>query len=136
MDKVVQDAFELACAARDRAYAPYSGFNVGAVIKFKNSDNLYCGSNVENAVNGVSVCAERSAISHGISLKGANPLEFVVVVTHEADQFVSPCGACRQVLFEFCEDADVPVYIFRKGGEHIKKTIGELLPMAYKVKIF
>tara|TARA_Y100000817_G_C16701836_1_gene475210 strand:+ start:179 stop:601 length:423 start_codon:yes stop_codon:yes gene_type:complete len=136
MSDLPKEAFEILKQVNAKAYAPYSGFKVSAVVKVKGDDTLYSGNNVENAVNGASVCAERSAISHMVSQTGAKPLEWVAVLGGKSGEKVAPCGVCRQVIFEFCEDIDVPVYMFADDGSFEKTTIGDLLPMAYKGKDF
>jgi cytidine deaminase len=136
MDKKLEEAFELAKQVNTRAYAPYSGLKVSAVVKLRGDDTLYPGNNVENAVNGASVCAERSAVSNFVSHAGAKAIEWVVVLSSKSGEKIAPCGVCRQVLFEFCDDLDVPIYMFADDGTFDRATIGELLPMVYKGKDF
>lgn len=131
MSDLIQQAFELANETRKKAYAEYSKFKVGAVIKAKGSDQLFNGNNIEFCVNGASVCAERSAVSNMISALGESDIEWVVVVG-DADNITPPCGICRQVLIEFCSSADTPIYMFNPSGKRKDSSIGELLPFFYK----
>lgn len=95
---------EAAKAARENAHAPYSNFRVGAALRAK-SGRIYTGCNVENATYGLTVCAERVAIFKAIS-EGERGFDAVAVVT-DTDGLTPPCGACRQLLWEFCGDAEV-----------------------------
>jgi len=134
MTDLIQQAFSLAEEARKNSYAPYSGFKVGAVVKAKGSDKLYAGGNVENSVNGASVCAEITAISQMITKEGKKELDWVLVVSEQEDPLTPPCGVCRQFMFEFSNDENMPIYIYSLSGKHKKTTMGELLPMAFKGK--
>lgn len=96
---------ELAAQARELAYAPYSHYTVGAAVVAK-SGKIYTGSNVENASYGLTVCAERNAIFKGVT-EGEREFVALAVVTANGG---SPCGACRQVAFEFMHP-DAPVYL-------------------------
>jgi len=114
----------LAREARDKAYAPYSGFAVGAALRAK-SGRIYSGCNVENASYGLTVCAERVAIFKAVSA-GERKFEALAVVTEPQ---ASPCGACRQVLAEFGLDIQVIIADLGKGRKVY--TVGDLLPLAY-----
>jgi cytidine deaminase len=95
---------EAAKAARENAHAPYSNFRVGAALRAK-SGRIYTGCNVENATYALTVCAERVAIFKAIS-EGERGFDAIAVVT-DTDGLTPPCGACRQLLWEFCGDAEV-----------------------------
>jgi cytidine deaminase len=110
-----------AAAARERAYAPYSKFKVGAALKGK-SGRVYAGCNVENAVNGSSICAERTAIFKAVS-EGEREFEAIAVVTENG---ASPCGGCRQVMMEFAPD--MAVIIADTQGRSRFTTVRDLLP--------
>ena len=117
-------------AAREvlaRAYAPYSKFRVGAAV-LAASGALYTGCNVENASYGLTICAERAAISAGIAAEGPAFRIRALAVFNGNDAPCSPCGACRQVIFEFGPDADV-IYQGRQGLEH--STARALLPAGF-----
>ena len=95
---------EAAMAARERAHAPYSNFRVGAAVE-DTSGLIHTGCNIENATYGLTICAERVAIFKAIS-EGAR--SFVrVAVAADTDTLTPPCGACRQILWEFCGDVEI-----------------------------
>ena len=129
VDNVVQSAFELAQKARLNAYADYSGVKVGAAVKIKGSDEIYYGANVEYVVNGVSVCAERSALSHAVSNNGKIEIEFVVVCSN-TEPALLPCGVCCQAISEFAHK-ELPIYIGNKDKVVKKVTFGEVWPNQY-----
>jgi len=112
-------------AAR-RAYAPYSKFQVGAAV-LTGSGKIFAGCNVENASYGLCNCAERTAIFSAVAAKERN-LQCVVVYT-PTPTATAPCGACRQVIFEFGPTARV--LSFCAGSETIDTTITDLLPRAF-----
>lgn len=103
-DPMRQALIDAARAARERAHAPYSHFKVGAALR-GNSGRIFTGCNVENATFGLTVCAERVAVWKAIS-EGERGFDSVAVVT-ESDMLTPPCGACRQILWEFCGDAEI-----------------------------
>jgi cytidine deaminase len=100
MDPLIEAAREV----RKRAHAPYSNFKVGAAIEDENG-RVFTGCNVENASYGLSVCAERAAVLKAIS-EGAGKLKRIAVVA-DTETLTPPCGACRQILWEFCRDAEL-----------------------------
>ena len=114
-------------AARDRAYAPYSRFTVGAAVETADG-RRFTGANVENVSYGLTVCAERTAVFAAV-LAGARALA-AVAVTGPDGVTAAPCGACRQVLAEF-GGPDVPLTYARADGRWNDTTLGELLPAAF-----
>ncbi|MFN0250436.1 MAG: cytidine deaminase [Kofleriaceae bacterium] len=123
------DLVAIATEAQKAAYAPYSKFCVGAAVRM--SGQSFSGANVENASYGLSMCAERSAMFSAVRA-GAQSLEEVVVIT-SASPPSSPCGACRQVLFEFAKDASsVTVTAINPVGEQRSWTLAQLLPDGFK----
>lgn len=116
----------LAVEARQRAYAPYSGFLVGAALRTK-SGKIYLGVNVENASFPVSICAERSALVAAVS-QGDREFDEVVVVTDAAEP-AAPCGLCRQMLAEF--GLDLGVTVVGRAGPAFRLPLRELLPHAF-----
>ena len=129
-DHVVDDnvddlaLIELATKARERAYAPYSNYAVGAALRGK-SGRVYTGCNVENAVYSLTICAERNALFKAVS-DGEREFVALAVVTANGG---SPCGSCRQVLAEF--SPNLPVLIGVPGKMVAVQTIAELLPRAF-----
>ncbi len=117
-----------ACMSRIHAYAPYSGFAVGAAVLADNGQ-LYAGCNVENASYGLGNCAERTAVFNMVAGGGKRIAAMAVIAS--GDRAVAPCGACRQVLTEFA-DADTPVMLANLTGQTKLVTIGELLPYAFE----
>jgi cytidine deaminase len=114
---------------RGRAYAPYSNYRVGAAIRGA-SGKVYTGVNVENASYGLTVCAERNAVFKAIS-EGEHEFTGLAVVTENGG---SPCGACRQVIYEFF-DASAPVALGDAALEHVQETtVGGLLPDGFSPK--
>ena len=113
-----------AAAARERAYAPYSDYKVGAALLGK-SGQVYTGCNVENAVYPLCTCAERTAVVKAVS-EGEQEFVALAVVTENAG---SPCGSCRQTLQEFGED--VVVLIANITGAYRETTVVELLPESF-----
>jgi len=122
------DIEKLMSIARDTAensYSPYSKFRVGAALLCKNGEVIQ-GVNIENRSFGLTICAERSAISAAIT-KGINEFQAIAVYCPDADYPVSPCGACRQVLSEFV-DKDFPIYFEGHTGGRIQRKMSELFP--------
>ena len=115
--------------AADRAYCPYSQYPVGAAALTVDGQ-IYTGCNVENASYGLSNCAERTALFKAVS---AGSRGFAALaIAGGARQAASPCGACRQVMAEFCAP-DMPVFIARlQGGRVAATTLGALLPLAFR----
>ena len=141
MEKQQSDAFRvgdtspdemvrLAMEAQQRAYAPYSGFHVGASILADNG-RIYTGCNIENASFGATICAERTAIGKAIS-DGARQI-LAVAVTSDSEDYTLPCGICRQVMSEFCA-SDMPLYLSDKTGRFKEFSFHELFPNIFILK--
>ncbi len=116
-----------AVAARELAYAPYSGFRVGAAVQADNG-KTYNGCNIENASYGATLCAERTAIAKAIS-DGARHILAMAVVGDSATE-ITPCGICRQVISEFT-DPEAPIWCGTRDGLFTRRTVRELLPFAF-----
>jgi cytidine deaminase len=122
-----QRLIEAARAMLDRAYAPYSKFQVGAAI-LTEAGNMYSGCNVENASYGVTNCAERTAIFSAVAAEGPSMKLKAVAVLNSQTMACSPCGACRQVIYEFGPKALV---IYQGNGSLNEATTEQLLPAGF-----
>ncbi len=118
---------EAAKRVREHAYAPYSGFKVGAAV-LADDGNIYAGCNVENAAFPLGQCAEASAISAMIAGGGKKILEIVIVKKGEGK--IAPCGGCRQKINEFAK-ADTPIFVQATKGDLQCYSLAELLPIAF-----
>lgn len=119
-----------AIAARQRAYAPYSKFFVGAALLLK-GERIITGGNVENASYGLTLCAERSALVAAVA-QGAKAHEMMaMVVAADAPQLTAPCGACRQVLFELCPPGMHVILYNVRDDSRQTYTVATLLPHAF-----
>ena len=116
-------------AARERAYAPYSGFRVGAALLTAQGD-VITAANVENASYGLAICAERSAVVAAVAAGSRHFLS--IAVAGNGPEPVTPCGACRQVLREFPEGVDLEVLCAGETGDQLlTTTLGALLPDSF-----
>lgn len=122
-----QDLWVAATQAVSRAYAPYSRIRVGASLLTYNG-NIYAGANVENASYGLTLCAEGAAIAQAVAAEGPSMRLQAIAVASDQPGPLAPCGACRQVIFEFGSEALV---IFRGEGSLMEVPITELLPYAF-----
>jgi len=109
--------------ARENAHAPFSNFRVGAALR-ATSGRVYTGCNVENATYGLTICAERVAIFKAIS-EGERGFDAIAVVT-DSERLTPPCGACRQIIWEFC--GDVEVILANLAGQKEIRRMAVLLP--------
>lgn len=123
-----EDLVRIASLARQRAHAPYSGYRVGAAIRTARG-KVSAGANVENASYGLTVCAERNAVFQAV-LAGDRGFETLAVVT---DDLPRPCGACLQVLAEFCKD-DLRVILASGDGRREVTTLAGLLPKPFRLE--
>ena len=127
--KAIERLIETAVQAQKRAYCPYSRYHVGAAV-LTETGRVFAGCNVENASYGLSMCAERVAIYHAAT-SGHDAITAVAV----AGAAARPCGACRQVLFEF-SDKDTVLYLVDLSASTgrratVKTTVFKMLPMAF-----
>ncbi|MFX3623792.1 MAG: cytidine deaminase [Ectobacillus sp.] len=125
-----QQLIQEAIRAREAAYVPYSKFPVGAAL-LTAGGKVYNGCNVENASYGLTNCAERTAFFKAIS-EGDHEFAAIAVVA-ATDRPVSPCGACRQVMVEFCKP-DTKVYLANLKGDVQEITVEQLLPGAFSAE--
>jgi len=120
-----------AAFARENAHPPYSGFKVGAALEDA-TGRIHTGCNVENATYGLTVCAERVAIWKAMS-EGVRTFRRIAVVT-AAETLTTPCGACRQLLWEFC--GNIEVILGNLQGNMRVVRLADLLPDAFDDKAF
>ena len=113
--------------AREHAYVPYSKFPVGAALLGANG-TIYHGCNIENSSYGLTNCAERTAFFKAVA-EGVQTFK-ALAVTGDTDGPITPCGACRQVIVEFC-DGSMPVYLTNLKGDVSETTVAQLLPGAF-----
>ena len=124
-----QELIDAALAAREKAYAPYSKFLVGAALLTK-SGEIIGGCNVENASYGLCFCAERTAIVKAVS-EGQRDFVAFAVATEGGG---TPCGACRQFIAEFCDGSTLVIVVDTTSGETTEYTLEELLPNAFRLE--
>ncbi|MBL7053592.1 cytidine deaminase [Patescibacteria group bacterium] len=127
-------------ASMDTAYNPYSNFYVGAAILSQDNE-VIIGSNIENASWGLSICAERTAISSA-NAKGKRKFKAIAIIgkgkNHSKDEIITPCGACRQMLIEMSQITRIDFKVImsnEKKDKIIIANISELLPLPFKVRI-
>ena len=113
-----------ACRVLQQAYAPYSGFSVGAALRTR-SGQVFTGCNVENASYGLTICAERVAVGKAVS-EGERDFEAIAIASRGA---ATPCGACRQVLAEF--NPELHIIVADPEGNYRQFRLSELLPQAF-----
>lgn len=129
MSDIHADLIAAATAVREHAFAPYSRFRVGAAVRGA-SGRIHTGCNVESASFGLTCCAERAAVFKAVS-EGERELVAVAVVT-DVTPPAAPCGACRQVLFEF--GRDMAVVRANLSGERLDAVMADLLPDGFDGK--
>jgi len=121
-----RELLQRANEARERSYSPYSNFAVGAALLCADG-TVVTGCNIENAAYGPSVCAERVAIFKAISEGKRDFIKLAVTCDHP--DYCSPCGVCRQVMFEHAPDMEV--LMGNPNGEFVRTTVRELLPKGF-----
>ena len=125
-----KELIRAAIAARKNAVAPFSGFAVGAALLCADG-KVYPGCNIENSAYSPTLCAERTAFASAIAA-GQKSFSAIVIVGGEED-YCYPCGVCRQVMAEFCDD-DFTIIAARNEEDYRVCTLGELLPHAFRLK--
>ena len=123
----MKNLYKAANIVKENAYAPYSKFKVGAAVRCS-SGEVYSGCNVENASYGLTICAERAAIFSAVAA-GHTDIKEVLIVGSE--EFLPPCGACRQVMQEFGVEK---VHLSGRDGAIESYSLKELLPLAFTDK--
>ena len=128
----IKKLIQISLDMRAKSYAPYSKFNVGAALLC--SDGLiYTGANIENSSYGMTMCAERTAVFKAVS---EDHKDFAAIAItsgksgEEKLELCPPCGACRQVLSEFCK-SDILIILARSTSDYEVHTLGELLPLTF-----
>ena len=135
-DPQLAELVDVAAHVRDRAWAPYSGFRVGAALRGA-SGRVYPGVNVENASYGGAICAERTAVVSAVA-QGERRFTAIAIVT-DAESPAAPCGICRQFLAEFAlaePGDDLPVTLVSLNGEVLQVQLSALLPLAFTPRSF
>lgn len=133
VQSVTDPLVELARQAREQAYAPYSRFLVGAALLTRDGRH-FLGCNVENASYGLCNCAERTALFAAIAA-GCKPGDFVrLAVIGDTEGPISPCGACRQVMSELCDES-MPVLLANLHGKLQETSVQELLPGSFRLPL-
>ena len=129
MQKLIRQAME----AREKAYAPYSGFFVGAALECKDG-TVYIGCNIENASFSPTNCAERTAFFKAIS-EGRREFCRIAIVGGKEGEMVapSPCGVCLQVMAEFCEADQFEIVMARSEDDYTVRKLAELLPNSFSL---
>jgi cytidine deaminase len=117
---------EAASQARERAHVPFSKFKVGAAVADE-TGQIFTGCNIENASFGLTMCAERVAVFKAVSEGAAKLMQIAVVA--DTDRLTPPCGACRQILWEFCGDAEL--VLGNLAGQRITLSLGEIFPKPF-----
>lgn len=133
MEKDYKEFIQKAINARENAYVPYSNFAVGAVIRTKNGKD-FIGCNVENASYGACNCAERTAIFKAVS-EGYTEFSMIAIVggavgSNEINDYAYPCGICRQVMEEFC-DEDFEIIVAKSINDYKVFKLTDLLPNSF-----
>lgn len=112
---------------KEKAYAPYSHFRVGAALSTP-SGKIYMGCNVENTSYGLTICAERNAIFQMVA-DGELQISEILVIG-DTEDFLPPCGACRQVIAEFA-NKDTVIYMCNRRGEYQQATVSDIIPYSF-----
>ena len=121
-----EDLAGAALSARERALAPFSKFRVGAALE-DDTGEVYTGCNIENATYGLTMCAERVAVFKAVS-EGARRFRRIAVAA-DTETLTPPCGACRQILWEFC--GDIEILLCNPRGKSESLRLKDLLPRAF-----
>ncbi len=132
-NQLILTLIDCAIKARENAYAPYSGYCVGAALLCADGD-IVTGCNVENASYGATNCAERTAVFKAVS-EGKRGFSAIAIAGGKSGaevlDYAYPCGVCRQVLREFCNPSDLTVIVCRSREDYKLMTLEELLPNSF-----
>lgn len=129
----MKELIQQALLARKQAYAPYSGFQVGAALQCADG-SVFTGCNIENASYGVTNCGERTAFFKAIS-EGKREFTRIAIVGGKGDDMVAPapCGVCLQVMSEFCNPENFQIVMAKNTEEYMVKRLEELLPNRFSL---
>lgn len=130
--KTIEKLIDTALAQLDFSYAPYSGFNVGAALLAKNQA-VYTGCNIENAAYTPTNCAERTAFFKAVS-EGVRDFEAICIVggkNQKATGYTAPCGVCRQVMMEFCNQETFKIILAIDRENYRIYTLEDMLPQGF-----
>ena len=128
MSRTIAELARLAQEAFKQSYAPYSGVTVGAALEA--GDRIFTGCNVENSSYGLTVCAERVAVFKAVA-EGVRDFKRIAVASNQ-ERLMQPCGACLQVLSEFCDDLEI--ILVDQHGNTSKTSLKELCPIPFKLE--
>lgn len=123
-----EQLIKAAIEAKEHAYAPYSNFRVGVALLTKGG-KVYQGCNIENAAYSPTNCAERTAFFKAV-YEGEREFE-AIAINGDGDDYLFPCGVCRQVMAEFCDPDTFLIYVSKKNGAYQKYTLAKLFPGAF-----
>lgn len=128
-----EELIEQAILAREYAYAPYSGFTVGAALECGDG-SIYSGCNIENASYTPTNCAERTAFFKAVS-EGQKEFRRIAIAGGRGDELVdlSPCGVCLQVMSEFCDPEQFEIIMAKSREDYIFRLLGEMLPIRFSL---
>ena len=133
MKKELKNLMIVALEARNFSYAPYSEYTVGAALLCADG-RIVTGSNIENASYGATVCAERTAFFKAVS-EGEKDFVAIAIAGGKKDEepvdFAYPCGVCRQVMREFCDETKFKVFVVKSETEYEEYVLGDLLPKSF-----
>ena len=127
-----QELIRMALSAREKAYAPYSNFHVGAALYCKDG-SIYTGCNIENAAYTPTNCAERTAFFKAVS-EGVKEFDAICIVGGKngvLTEYAPPCGVCRQVMMEFCDPEEFQIILATDVEHYDIYTLKELLPLGF-----
>lgn len=128
-----QELIKAAMEAKEHAYVPYSHFRVGAALLTRDG-RVFQGCNIENAGYTPTNCAERTAFFKAV-YEGVRDFE-AIAVNGDADDYLYPCGVCRQVMAEFCDPKTFRILVSNKNGDYLEYTLEQLLPGAFTPEEF
>lgn len=134
-DLICRELIREAKSMLEVAYAPYSGFQVGAALLAR-SKKIYKGCNIENAAYSPSICAERTAFAKAVS-EGEREFTAIAIIGGKdgtPKDYLSPCGVCRQTMAEFCNPQEFYIILARSEEDYWLYTLEELLPMSFSPK--